>query len=265
MTRLFDRQLAQPEPPSLYDLLQIFQHGDDSATAMKARRMLASPEVARLVRTVRSGGTGLLVREVQGARVIAAEAVHRQVGSTPAPALFARLRERSVLPQHDVAFIEVQKLRSMASLTAFGWLVTTHSTANGYAMQAYLSTEWGRGKLFSPLAVCYFDLDSQGRYRCEDGTDGPAVEFSTPDDPQRPGLIPRFVDPIARSLMATVGTLLATLAVVAESPHLPQTVPDKAQSAAYQRRAGRALVTYRRIPPEATALQELFLGLETAP
>ncbi|MFI6063177.1 hypothetical protein [Streptomyces sp. NPDC051286] len=264
MTRLFDRQLAQPDPPTLYDFLQTVQSTDrDSPLAAKARVMLARPDIARLARTVRAGGTGVRVREVQGAHVVAAEAVHERVGSTPAPALFSRLCERSILPQHEVTFIEAQKLRSLGPVSAFGWLVHTEPEVDGYALQAYLATEWGRGKLFSPLAVCYLDLDHRGRYRREADTDGPATQFSTPDDPQRPGLLPSILDPILHSLMVTTGTLLATLAILAAYPQLPAIVPDQAQSAAYRRRSGRPLVTYRRIPQEASALQDLFADLDT--
>lgn len=62
--------------------------------------------------------------------------------------------------------------------------------------------------------------------------------------------------------MVTTGTLLAALAILAEYPQLPAIVPDRAQSAAYRRRSDRALVTYRRIPQEAPALQDLFAGLD---
>ncbi|MEU0837781.1 hypothetical protein [Streptomyces sp. NPDC005969] len=262
MTRLFDRQLAQPDPPSLYDFLQTVQSTDsDRPLAAKARVMLARPDIARLARTVGAGGTG--VREVQGAHVVAAEAVHECVGYTPAPSLFSRLCERSVLSQHEVTFIEAQKLRSLGPLSAFGWLVHTEPTADGYALQAFLATEWGRGKLLSPLAICYLDLDDRGRYRREVDTDGPAAQFATPDDPQRPGFLPSILDPILHSVMVTTGTLLATLAILAEYPQPPAIVPDQAQSAAYRRRSGRALVTYRRIPQEASALQDLFADLDT--
>ncbi|MDX2733462.1 hypothetical protein [Streptomyces sp. PA03-2a] len=266
MTRLFDRQLAQPDPPTLYDFLQTVQatdRGSDSPGAVKARVMMARPDIVRMARTVRAGGTGIRVQEIQGAHVVAAEAVHERVGGTPAPELFSRLCERSILPQHEATFIEAQKLRSLGPVSAFGWLVHTEPTEDGYALQAYLATEWGRGKLFSPLAVCYLDLDDRGRYRREADTDGPAAQFATPDDPQRPGLLPSILDPILHSLMVTTGTLLATLAILAEHPHLPAIIPDRAQSAAYRRRSGRPLVTYRRIPRETAALQDLFADLDT--
>ncbi|WP_351234796.1 hypothetical protein [Streptomyces sp. NPDC002133] len=219
MTRLFDRQLAQPDPPTLYDFLQTVQYTDnDDPGAAKARVMLARPDIARMARSVRAGGTGVRVREVEGAHVVAAEAVHDRVARTPAPVLFARLCERSVLPQHEVTFIEAQKLRSLGPVTAFGWLVKADPTPDGYTLQAYLATEWGRGKLFSPLAACDLDLDERGRYRREAGTDGPAAQFSTPDDPQRPGVLSGILDPILPGLMVTVGSLLATLAVLAHHP-----------------------------------------------
>ncbi|MFB6984621.1 hypothetical protein ACNPQN_32760 [Streptomyces sp. NPDC056297] len=264
MTRLFDRQLAQPDPPTLYDFLQTTQY-TDSPLAAKARVMLARPDIVRLARTVRAGGTGVRVQKVQGAHVVAAEAVHDRVVGTPAPALFSRLCERSVLPQREVTFIEAQKLRSLGPVSAFGWLVITHPTADGYSLQAFLATEWGRGKLFSPLAVCDLDLDDRGRYRREASTDAPAFQFSTPDDPQRPGLLPGILDPILQGMMVTTGSLMAALVVLAEHPQLPEIVPDQAQSAAYRRRSGRDLVTYHRIPREAAALQELFADLDTTP
>ncbi|WP_327309747.1 hypothetical protein OG730_41360 (plasmid) [Streptomyces sp. NBC_01298] len=258
MTRLFDRQLAQPQPPSLYDFLQTVQAtGDDSPRAMRVRRLLASPEAARLARQVRPGGTGLSVRELHGARVVAAEAVHDKVSRTPAPELFARLRHQSVLPRHQLTFIEAQKLNSLGPVTAIGWLVTSRPAEDGYAMEAYFSTEWGRGKLFSPLAAFHFALDHNGRYRPEAGSDLPHVAMATPEDPQRPGLLPEILDPIAQSLSGTTATLLATLAVLDKAVHLPETIPDPAQSAAYRRRAGRALVSYRRISADTPALLDL--------
>ncbi|MEU9057085.1 hypothetical protein AB0D37_43090 [Streptomyces sp. NPDC048384] len=258
MSRLFDRQLLQPDPPSLYDFLQTAVYTDASSPNIpRLRRLLSSPAAVRRARQVRPGGTGWAVQEIQHARVIAAEAVHHRLQDTPAPALFARLRHHCVLPQDEAMFIEAQKLRSMGPLSAFGWFVTRQADKDGHALQAALATEWGRGKLFSPLAVLHFALDGQGHYQREHGTDGPAIEIAMPEYPQQPGLLPSILEPILQGLMGTAATLLATLAVLNTGPLLPLTVPDQAQSAAHARRYGRSLVPYCKIPPTAPLLAEV--------
>ncbi|MER5376273.1 hypothetical protein [Streptomyces sp. NPDC002553] len=258
MPRLFDRQLLQPDPPSLYDFLQTAVYTDgDSPNALRLRRLLSNPAAVRRARQVRPGGTGWSVHEIQDARVIAAEAVHHRVQRTPAPALFTRLRHRCVLPQDEATFIEAQKLRSMGPLSSFGWFVTRWPDADGHVLQAALATEWGRGKLFSPLAVLHLALDGQGHYQRQHGTDGPAIEIALPEDPQQPGLLPSILEPVLHGLMVTTATLLATLAVLNADPHLTRTVPDQAQSTAHARRYGRSLVPYCKIPATAPSLAEV--------
>ncbi|MEU9761809.1 hypothetical protein AB0D98_19095 [Streptomyces sp. NPDC047987] len=260
MPRLFDRQLLQPDPPSLYDFMQTLVHTDrDSPKASQLRRALSNPAAVRRARQVRPAGTGWSVPEIQHARVIAAEAVHDRVQHTPAPALFTRLRHLCLLPQDEATFIEAQKVRSMGSLSAFGWFVTREPDAGGWVLQAALATEWGKGKLFSPLAVLRLALDAEGHYQCERGTDSPAIEIALPDDPQQPGLLPSVLDPVLQGrLMVTTGTLMATLAVLNAGPHLTCTVPDQAQSAAYARRHGRGLVPYYKIQATAPSLIEVM-------
>ncbi len=258
MSRLFDWQLLHPRPPSLYDFVHsALQSDQDKPNAVRLRRLLSSPDAARLARQVRPGGTGWAVDEIQHARVIAAEAVHHGVLHTPAPALFARLRHHSVLPRDEATFIEAQKLRSMANLSAFGWFVTCEPSGDGYALTAALATEWGRGKLFSPLAVLHLALNGQGRYEREPGTDRPAIQIALPEDPHHPGVLADILDPILAGLMATCGTLLATLALLNASPSLPVTVPDQGQCAAHARRYGRGLASYSKIPATLPALSEL--------
>ncbi|MGW2098688.1 hypothetical protein ACWCPX_13440 [Streptomyces olivaceoviridis] len=258
MSCLFDRQLLHPEPPSLYDFAQSALHSDqDKPNAVRLRRLLSSPDAARLARQVRPGGTGWEVDAIQHARVIAAEAVHHGVLHTPAPALFERLRHRSVLPRDEATFIEAQKLRSMTNLSVFGWFVTCETNGDGYALKAALATEWGRGKLFSPLAVLHLALDGQGRYEREPGTDGPSIQIALPEDPHHPGVLADILDPVLTGLMATCGTFLATLALLNASPSLTLTVPDQGQCAAHARRHGRGLVSYSKIPATLPALSEL--------
>ncbi|MFG3207351.1 hypothetical protein [Streptomyces sp. NPDC048192] len=258
MSRLFDRQLLHPQPPSLYDFLQTALHsGEDRPNVVRVRRLLSNPDAARLARQVRPGGTGWSVEAIQHARVVAAEAVHHGVLHTPAPVLFARLRHHSVLPRQEAVFIEAQKLRSMGPLSAFGWFVTCESSGDGYALKAALATEWGRGKLFSPLAVLHLALDGQGRYEREHGTDGPAIQIALPEDPHHPGVLADSLEPVLTGLMATVGTLLATLALLNTDPSVTVTVPDQGQCAAHARRYGRSLVPYVKIPASLPALSEL--------
>lgn len=258
MSRLFDRRLLQPDPPSLYDFLQTAVYTDTgSPNASRLRRLLSSPAAVRRARQVRPGGTGWAVQEIQDARVIAAEAVHHRVQDTPTPALFARLRHHSVLPQDETTFIEAQKLRTMGPLSAFGWFVTHQEDTDGHVLQAALATEWGKGKLFSPLAVLHFALDGQGHYRREHGTDQPAIKIALPEDPQQSDLLPGILEPVLQGLMVTAATLLATLAVLNAGPRLIRTVPDQAQSAAYARRYGRTLVPYCKIPATAPSLAEV--------
>ncbi|MGQ5637897.1 MULTISPECIES: hypothetical protein [unclassified Streptomyces] len=67
---------------------------------------------ARAACRIRPGGTGWPDDEIQHARVVAAEVVHHGVLHTPAPALFARLRHRSVLAGGEATCTEAHKLHS---------------------------------------------------------------------------------------------------------------------------------------------------------
>jgi hypothetical protein len=81
----------------------------------------------------------------------------------------------------------------------------------------------GRRQALLSHAVCYLDLDDRGRYRREADSDGPAAQFATPADPQRPGLLPSVLDPIPHSLMVTPRTLLAALAILVNSQRSSRT------------------------------------------
>ncbi|MFC9282278.1 hypothetical protein [Streptomyces collinus] len=145
----------------------------------------------------------------------------------------------------------------MGPLSAFGWFVTSRPDADGHSLVALLATEWGRGRLFSPLAGLRLALDGQGRYRREQGGDGPAVEIALPEDLHEPDLLPGILEPVFEGLMSTVGTLLATLSLLSTGPHLNTTVPEQAQSAAHARRYGRGLVPYVKIPATSPGLAEV--------
>ncbi|WP_406448681.1 hypothetical protein OH768_00040 [Streptomyces sp. NBC_01622] len=59
MSRLFDRRLLQPGPPSLYDILQTAVYTDTARPdAPRLRRLLSSPATVRGARQVRPGGVG---------------------------------------------------------------------------------------------------------------------------------------------------------------------------------------------------------------
>jgi hypothetical protein len=263
VTRLFDRQLAQPDPVSLHDFLAVARDlgpaGDP--TARRAAAMLADPRTARTARSVRPAGAGLLVDEVEGIPVVAAEAVHERTTGSDALELFARLRQAVVRPRQEALYVEVQKLRGqLGPVEAFGWLVICRPSGGGSELRAFLTAEvGGRGKALSPLATYLFDLDAEGRYVPEAETDAPAVRIAFPDDPAHPGLLPAVLEPVAMRLAPAVSTLLATLAVLAAADRpLEPTVPDPRQSNAYRKRSGRALVPYQRIPRRSPALDDLL-------
>jgi hypothetical protein len=59
MSRLFDRRLLQPGPPSLYDVLQTAVYIDTARPdASRLRRLLSSPAAVRRARLIRPGGVG---------------------------------------------------------------------------------------------------------------------------------------------------------------------------------------------------------------
>lgn len=263
MTRLFDRQLAKPDPVSLYDFLSAARDmgASGDATAQRVRTMLADPRMAAAARAVRPAGAGLLVDEVEKIPVVAAEAVHERIARTGALELYGRLRPLVLRPGREAMFVEVQKLRGeLGPVQSFGWLVITRPAGDGFEVQAFLTAEvGGQGKMLSPMATCWIDLDGEGRYVPEPDSDAPAFRVAFPEDPSRPGLLPSVLEPVFMTLMPTVGTLLATLAVLAAAGEpVPTTVPDGRQSAAYRKRSGRALVPYQRIPRQAPALTDLL-------
>ncbi|MCX4827042.1 hypothetical protein OG883_46245 [Streptomyces sp. NBC_01142] len=257
MPRLFDHCLARPEPVSLHDFLQTATAvGSTDPVAQRARALLADPERARQARSVRTGGTGLILDDAKQAVVIAAEAVHHRVADADVLELYAQLREQPVLPAEEALFIEVQKLRTLGPLTSYGWLVVRRPTEQGHELQAWLSTEWG-GKLLSGIASLWIDLHADGRYVCEPDTPGPATRIAFADAPDRPGLLPSVFDPLVTAVLpSTVATLLASLAVV-RTAELPAIHLDQAQSARYRRRTGCPLTPYRKIPAQDPVLNAL--------
>jgi hypothetical protein len=59
MSRLFDRRLLQPDPPSLCDILQTAVYIDTARPdASRLRRLLSSPATVRGARQVCPGGAG---------------------------------------------------------------------------------------------------------------------------------------------------------------------------------------------------------------
>ncbi|WP_344641373.1 hypothetical protein [Kitasatospora cystarginea] len=169
MTRLFDRQLAQPDPVSLYDFLSAARDlgpvGDPRA--QRARTVLADPRMAAAARAVRPADEGLLDK-VEDIPVVAAEAVHERVVRTEALELYGRLRQAVVRPRCEALYVEVQKLRGqLGPVEAYGWLVICRPAGKGKGseLRAFLTVEvGGRGRLISPMATYRIDLDDEGRY-----------------------------------------------------------------------------------------------------
>jgi len=59
MSRLLDRRLLQPDPPSLYDVRQTAVYTDTARPdAFRLRRLLSSPAAVGQARLARPGGAG---------------------------------------------------------------------------------------------------------------------------------------------------------------------------------------------------------------